>query len=155
MADKIVVMNGGRVEQIGPPLDLYDRPANQFVAGFLGSPAMNFMSGTLRDRDGPRLELASGALLPLVRMPAGSDGRKVVFGIRPEDIRIVDEGAFAKLIVVEPTGSETLLAIDFAGQELTCLLRERADYQPGQDVGLSFLSKAVHFFNVDNGQRID
>ena len=155
MADKIVIMHGGRVEQIGAPLELYDRPVNQFVAGFLGSPAMNFIDGTLRSNGSARLELADGMAIQLGRIPANSDNRKVVFGIRPEDIRIVERGTAAKLIVVEPTGSETLLAIEFAGQELTCLLRERASYQPGQEVNLSFASKAVHFFDPENGQRID
>ena len=155
MADKIVVMQGGRVEQIGAPLELYDRPANQFVAGFLGSPAMNFISGTLRADDGPKLELANGASIRIARLPTNADGRKVVFGIRPEDIRLNENGDAAKLVVVEPTGSETLLAIDFQGQELTCLLRERADLKPGQDVILSFASKAAHFFDLESGARID
>jgi multiple sugar transport system ATP-binding protein len=155
MADKIVVMQGGRVEQIGAPLDLYDRPANRFVAGFLGSPAMNFLDGTLRDRNGPKLELSGHQSIPLSRMPRGSDGRGVVFGIRPEEIRIGAEGADARLIVVEPTGSETLLSIDFAGRELTCLLRQRADLSPGQDVKLSFETNSIHFFDSETGVRID
>jgi multiple sugar transport system ATP-binding protein len=154
MADKIVVMHAGRVEQIGAPLDLYDRPANQFVAGFLGSPAMNFMSGTLRSQGGPKLELAGGQSISLAHIPAGSDGRKVVFGIRPEEIRIAEQGTDARLVVVEPTGSETLLSIEFAGQEIICLLRERSALLPGQDVKLSFASKAVHFFDPDSGQRL-
>jgi multiple sugar transport system ATP-binding protein len=155
MADKIVVMQSGRVEQIGAPLDLYDKPVNRFVAGFLGSPAMNFLEGTLRSQSGPTLELAGGGFIPLSRMPDGSDSRKVVFGIRPEEIRIVEEGVPARLIVVEPTGSETLLSIDFAGQELTCLLRQRASLSPGQEVKLSFASHSVHFFDPDSGERID
>jgi multiple sugar transport system ATP-binding protein len=155
MADKIVVMQSGRVEQIGAPLDLYDKPANRFVAGFLGSPAMNFLEGTLRLQNGPKLELAGGQSVPLSRMPDGSDGRKVVFGIRPEEIRIAEDGVDARLVVVEPTGSETLLSIDFAGQELTCLLRQRASLSPGQDVKLSFASDSVHFFDPDSGVRID
>jgi multiple sugar transport system ATP-binding protein len=155
MADKIVVMQGGRVEQIGAPLDLYDKPANRFVAGFLGSPAMNFLEGTLRSKDGPRLELAGGQSILLSRMPDGSDGRKVVFGIRPEEIRIAEQGSDAKLVVVEPTGSETLLSIGFADQELTCLLRQRARLSPGQEVNLSFASESVHFFDPETGERLD
>ncbi|WP_027998803.1 ABC transporter ATP-binding protein [Sinorhizobium arboris] len=155
MADKIVVMHGGQVEQIGAPLELYDRPANQFVAGFLGSPAMNFIPGTLRSAGGPRLEMLDGTSIALSRMPANADGRKVVFGIRPEDITIGGKGAPAKLIVVEPTGSETLLQIGFAGQELTCLLRERSDYQPGQDVSVSMAGTTVHFFDADTGIRLE
>jgi multiple sugar transport system ATP-binding protein len=155
MADKIVVMQGGRVEQIGAPLDLYDKPANRFVAGFLGSPAMNFLEGTLHSQDGPRLVLAGGQSVPLYRMPDGSEGRKVVFGIRPEEIRIAGDGVDARLIVVEPTGSETLLSIDFACQELTCLLRHRASLAPEQEVKLSFASESIHFFDPETGERLD
>jgi multiple sugar transport system ATP-binding protein len=154
MADKIVVMQGGRVEQIGAPLELYDKPVNKFVAGFLGSPAMNFLEGTLHAQDGPRLEFAGGRSIRLSRMPDGSDGREVIFGIRPEEIHIGAEGADARLIVVEPTGSETLLSIDFAGFELTCLLRQRANLSPGQDVKISFTSGSVHFFDPTTGQRM-
>ena len=137
------------------PLDLYDRPANRFVAGFMGSPAMNFIEGTSRAQDGSKLELTGGRSIPLSRMPDRSDGRKVVFGIRPEEIRIAEDGVDARLVVVEPTGSETLLAIDFAGQELTCLLRQRVSLSPGQEVKLSFASESVHFFDPETGQRID
>ena len=132
MADKIVVLQGGQVEQIGAPLELYDRPVNQFVAGFLGSPAMNFIPGTLRADNGPRLELANGASIRIARMPAGD--RRPEGRLRHPSGRHSprpNNGDAAKLIVVEPTGSETLLAIDFAGQELTCLLRERASAAAG------------------------
>ena len=88
MADKIVVMHDGRVEQVGAPLDLYDRPANLFVAGFIGSPAMNFITGTLQARGGPSLLLDNGTSINVSGIPANSEGRRVVFGIRPEDLRI-------------------------------------------------------------------
>ena len=154
MADKIVVMQNGRVEQVGAPLDLYDRPENQFVAGFLGSPAMNFLTGTLHAKGDPHLLLDSGSSIRLAGMPAHSEGRKIVFGIRPEDIRIDASGSPATLVVVEPTGPETFLAIDFAGQEIVCLLRERASFRPGEAIGLAFDSPAAHFFDLETGQRV-
>ena len=84
MADKIVVMHDGMVEQIGAPLELYDRPDNLFVAGFIGSPAMNFLKGKLRANGAAGFDGPGGVQLPLAGAPAGSDGRPVVYGIRPE-----------------------------------------------------------------------
>src|SRR5712692_311213 len=83
MADRIVVMHDGLVEQIGAPLDLYDRPQNLFVAGFIGSPAMNFLNGTIRANGRLQFESDGGVRLPLACAPKASDGRKVVYGIRP------------------------------------------------------------------------
>ena len=154
MADKIVVMQNGRVEQVGAPLDLYDRPANQFVAGFLGSPAMNFITGTLQARGGPNLLLDNGTSINVSGIPANSEGRRVVFGIRPEDLRIDPTGAPAKLVVVEPTGAETFLAVDFGGEQITCLLRERGSFRAGDIVNLAFDSPAAHFFELETGQRL-
>ena len=102
MADQIVVMHDGRVEQIGNPLELYDHPANRFVAGFIGSPAMNFIEGRL---SGGFVEAANGARLPAPRAGAAGDGRPVVYGIRPEHLDIADDGFDAEVVVVEPTGS--------------------------------------------------
>src|SRR5215218_10108441 len=107
MADKIVVMNEGRVEQMGAPLDLYDRPNNLFVAGFIGSPAMNMLKGAIRANGRSEFESASGMRLPLAAAPVGGDGRPVLCGIRPEHFTIADDGAEAEIVVVEPTGSET------------------------------------------------
>ena len=107
MADKIVVMNDGRVEQVGAPLDLYDQPANIFVAGFIGSPAMNFLKGKVDAADGRPVFLADGgAVLPLPDVAAEA-GRPVVYGIRPEHIAIGEGGMPARVSVLEPTGSET------------------------------------------------
>ena len=102
MADRIVVMQGGRVEQIGTPLDLYDRPANRFVAGFIGSPAMNFIEGAVeaggfRDR--------AGSLWPLP--PGDLRLGTAVYGIRPEHLQLVADGIPMRVGVLEPTGSET------------------------------------------------
>src|ERR1700704_3647650 len=107
MADKIVVMHDGLVEQIGAPLDLYDRPQNLFVAGFIGSPAMNFLNGAIRSNGRAEFESNDGIRLPLAAAPGVSDGRQVICGIRPEHFSLADDGAEAEIVVVEPTGSET------------------------------------------------
>src|SRR3954453_17159268 len=103
MADRIVVMHDGVVEQIGPPLDLYDRPDNLFVAGFIGSPAMNFISGTIR-RNGHLVFVSdTGLTIPLDAAPAGVDGRPLILGIRPEHFDLAPDGIAAEVVVVEPT----------------------------------------------------
>jgi len=154
MADKIVVLNAGKVEQIGSPLELYDRPVNMFVAGFLGSPAMNFLEGTVHSNPHPAFELTDGSAVQLVAVPAGAVGR-VVLGVRPEDIFVDnDAGTPAKVIVVEPTGAETHLAVELGGHEVTCVLRERVSLQPNATVNLSFRKSAVHFFDPASTKRI-
>ena len=107
MADKIVVMHDGIVEQMGTPLELYDKPDNQFVAGFIGSPAMNFLKGKVKSNGSAGFEGPNGVKLPLASAPANSDGRPAVYGVRPEHFTIADDGAEAEIVVVEPTGSET------------------------------------------------
>jgi multiple sugar transport system ATP-binding protein len=155
MADKIVVLQGGRVEQIGTPLELYDRPQNVFVAGFLGSPAMNFLEGTVTDGASPSLRIAGGTLIPLSQSPSNAQSKDVVVGIRPEDISIGDEdGIPATVIVVEPTGSETHLAVQLAGREITCVLRQRVTLVPDETVRLSFNSPNVHFFDKATQERL-
>src|SRR6202162_2666930 len=100
MADKIVVMHDGIVEQIGTPLELYDHPDNLFVAGFIGSPAMNFIAGSLRRENGAAFEGPNGVRLPLASAPANSEGRPAVYGVRPEHFTIANDGADAEIDVV-------------------------------------------------------
>ena len=117
MADRIVVMHDGIVEQVGSPLDLYDNPANTFVAGFIGSPAMNFFQGTLRRNGGIWVEADDGTKLPAPGEVGGSDGQKVVYGVRPEHLTLSggSNGVPAKVEVVEPTGADTLVFSKIAG----------------------------------------
>jgi multiple sugar transport system ATP-binding protein len=155
MADKIVVMHDGHIEQIGAPLELYDNPQNQFVAGFIGSPSMNFLHGTLRtDGGAATIETASGAKLPLMKAPATSNGRAVVYGVRPEHFTIADDGVEAEVIVVEPTGSETQLVAKMAGHDIVAIFRERYDFKPGQKVKLKPRTDVVHLFDKETGKRI-
>ena len=112
MGDKIVVMKDGRIEQIGSPLELYDYPANMFVAGFIGSPAMNFLPGTLRrNGSGAELELADGTRLQAPLSAGGSDGQSVVLGTRPEHLQLAASGGIpSQVVVLEPTGADTFVA---------------------------------------------
>src|SRR6476619_4891468 len=125
MADKIVVMHDGRVEQIGAPLDLYDRPVNLFVAGFIGSPAMTFLKGAISGNGAVYFTGPGGAQLPLAQAPQGSDGRPAVYGVRPEHFTIADDGAEAVIHVVEPTGSETQVFAKLGGEQVVAVFRER------------------------------
>jgi len=108
MGDQIVVMRDGRIEQTGSPLQLYDHPANQFVAGFIGSPAMNFLPGTLRRGGaGAQVELGDGTRLEAPPLAAGADGQPVIFGTRPEHLTLTDgQGIPAHVVVMEPTGRQ-------------------------------------------------
>ncbi|MCG6206735.1 sn-glycerol-3-phosphate ABC transporter ATP-binding protein UgpC [Rhodopseudomonas sp. HC1] len=155
MADKIVVMQDGIVEQIGAPLDLYDNPANKFVAGFIGSPAMNFLDGTLEVNGGqPWVETANGARLPIAVAPANSNGRPITYGIRPEHLDFADSGIEAEVVVVEPTGSETQIVARVGTQELIAVFRERHQVQPGDTIHLQPRPQVAHLFDKETGQRL-
>ena len=106
MVDRVVVLEDDRVEQIGQPLDLYDRPANRFAAGFVGSPAMNFITGTLRQDDSGWFLDCSATRLDIASVSGGKQGQSAVFGIRPEHLDVVPHGwgIEAEVEVVEPTG---------------------------------------------------
>jgi multiple sugar transport system ATP-binding protein len=148
MADKIVVMNGGIVEQVGAPLDLYDRPANLFVAQFIGSPAMNILQGR-STADG--FTTGDGIVFPLpVREQTES---AIAWGVRPEHLRLSDSGVPAVVEVVEPTGSETLVIAKAGNNTLSALLRERIRVMPGQQVFLAPDLTQLHLFNTE-GRRI-
>ena len=154
MADKIVVMNGGRVEQIGAPLELYDRPQNQFVAGFIGSPAMNFLQGAIRANGNPGFQMPGGAVLPLANAPAASDGRPAIYGVRPEHFTLSDDGAEAVIQVVEPTGAEIQIVAALAGKEIVAAFRERHPFKLGERIRLKPDPRLVHLFDVQSGQRL-
>jgi multiple sugar transport system ATP-binding protein len=155
MADKIVVMHDGLVEQIGAPLELYDRPQNQFVAGFIGSPAMNMLGGTLRINGSTAFEGPGGVRLPLPGVPAAWDGRPAVYGVRPEHFTIADDGAEAEIVVVEPTGSETQVFAKIGGEDVVAVFRERHQFQPGDKVRLKPDPALVHLFDGATGQRLN
>lgn len=151
MADKIVVMHDGIVEQMGAPLDLYDHPRNMFVAGFIGSPAMNFLPGKI---EGGSFVLQGGAHLPIGKLPAGTGDRPAVYGIRPEHFLLDETGAEAEIVVVEPTGSEIQVVARLGGQDVTAVFRERHDFKPGDRVRLGTDPRVTHLFDADTGQSL-
>jgi multiple sugar transport system ATP-binding protein len=161
MADRIVVMQDGRVEQVGAPLELYDRPANLFVATFIGSPAMNLIEGRIT---GEGFVTTSGLTLPLSSAPAGSQGQPALYGIRPEHFSLgggsglslgAEHGIPAEVVVVEPTGSETQVVATLAGQNLTAVFRERVHTRPGETLSLSPDPTKVHLFDQQTGHRLN
>ena len=150
MADKIVVMQAGRIEQVGSPLELYDRPANTFVAGFIGSPSMNLIAGVI---DGGRFRTGDTDL-PL---PVGlkmANGREVIYGVRPESLTFGSDGLKGQVAVVEPTGSETHVVSHVGGQEVTAVFRDRVSLRPGDAVTLAPGATGVHVFDKATGLRI-
>jgi multiple sugar transport system ATP-binding protein len=154
MADKIVVMHDGLVEQIGAPLDLYDRPDNLFVAGFIGSPAMNMIKGNIRANGSTSFEGPSGSKLPLASAPPGSDGRAAIYGVRPEHFVLADDGAEAVIQVVEPTGSEIQVVAKLGDQDIIAVFRERHQFKPGDKIRLKADPRLVHLFDETTGKRL-
>jgi multiple sugar transport system ATP-binding protein len=157
MADRIVVMHDGIVEQIGTPLELYDNPANLFVAGFIGSPAMNFISGVVRRNGGASyIETESGTKLPLPNGAAAPPERKVVFGIRPEHLSLgaSSDGVAADVQVIEPTGAETQVFVEMAGTQVTAVFTDRHDFQPGDRIMLRPRPETIHLFDADTGRHL-
>jgi multiple sugar transport system ATP-binding protein len=151
MADKIVVLNGGRIEQSGTPLELYDHPANKFVAGFIGSPAMNFISGKIH-ADGL---VASGVTIPLPEKAQKYVGDEVVIGIRPEHLTVEEDGLPASVLLVEPMGHETQITIQLGVASVTGLFRERLPLQTGSSLQVGFKTGSIHLFSADDGRRLD
>jgi multiple sugar transport system ATP-binding protein len=151
MADKIVVMNGGVVEQAGRPLELYDKPANLFVAGFIGSPAMNMIDGHIGNGS---LRSADGTDWALPVKGKGHAG-PTVYGIRPEHLRLDPDGVKATVQVVEPTGSETQVLLRVGDQSLIAAFRERISARPGELLPVSPDPSLVHLFDRQSGRRIN
>ena len=151
MADKIVVMNGGNIEQAGPPLELYDRPANLFVAGFIGSPAMNLLPGRI---EGGHFRSADGTAWPLPVNGHAWPDRDAVYGIRPEHLRLDPDGIRTTVAVVEPTGSETQVLLRLGETALLGAFRERVAARPGESLPVSPDTAMVHLFDRATGQRL-
>jgi multiple sugar transport system ATP-binding protein len=156
MGDKIVVMRDGRIEQTGSPLNLYDMPANQFVAGFIGSPAMNFLPCTVRRSGGTaRIELSDGTLLDAPQGSGGIDGQPAVFGTRPEHLTLANSGGIsARVVVLEPTGMDTFVACRHGSTELSAVFRERHDFDVDSTIHLIPDLTRAHLFDSQTGVRL-
>ena len=156
MGDQIVVMRDGRIEQTGSPLGLYDHPANQFVAGFIGSPAMNFLPCTLRRMGGAlKVELYDGTVLDAPEGAGGDDGQAAVFGSRPEHLTLVSAGGIAaQVVVMEPTGMDTFVACRHGATDMSAVFRERHDFAPGSTIYLMPDLSRAQVFDAHTGQRL-
>jgi multiple sugar transport system ATP-binding protein len=152
MADKIVVMNGGNVEQIGSPLELYDNPANLFVAGFIGSPAMNFLPCQAAAGKPAQVALADGSRIAAPVFE--SAGNAFTLGVRPEHFAITDDGVPADVIVVEPTGADTQVYCKVAGSDVTVVSRERHTFKPGSRIHLQPQPGKTFLFDASTGRRL-
>jgi multiple sugar transport system ATP-binding protein len=157
MADRIVVMHDGVIEQIGTPLELYDHPDNLFVAQFIGSPAMNIVQGTLRKANGTaHVETSDGVRWPL-GTAAGADGQAVTYGVRPDHLELAgnkDRSVPGEIIVVEPTGSETELVVRIGDAQMIVETHGRPSLQPGDKVTFAVNPANVHLFDQSSGARM-
>ncbi|QOG05738.1 sn-glycerol-3-phosphate ABC transporter ATP-binding protein UgpC [Aureimonas sp. OT7] len=145
MADRIVVMRDGRIEQVGAPLELYDNPANLFVAGFIGSPTMNFILGQARGG------VFSGGGVT-VDVPAGEG--VMVLGVRPDRVALVHGDDALEVVSVEPTGAETHLGLVAKEQSWTVVTQQRVELQPGDRVGIRIAPSDIHLFDAEGGGRL-
>jgi multiple sugar transport system ATP-binding protein len=148
MADRIAVMNEGRIEQLGEPLELYDNPANLFVAQFIGSPAMNVFEGIFKNNAVEAL----GTRWPSNAKAA--EGQKVKYGVRPEHLVVGGSGIAAEVVVVEPMGAETELVVKVGDVSLTVLTHGRPSVQAGDKIGLAPDAAQVHLFDAASGRRL-
>ena len=155
MADKIVVMSNGNVEQIGSPLEIYDNPANTFVASFIGSPGINLIPGTVsREGGSAAVVTADGVRLPFGEAIAAEEGRAVHYGIRPEHLSLGAEGVPGEVTLIEPTGAETLLFTEIGGVPVCARSMDRPRVKPGERVAYVPALPNVMLFDAGTGTRL-
>ena len=158
MADRIVVMRDGIVEQAGSPLDVYDHPVNLFVAGFIGSPSMNFLTGAVRRSDGTaRVALPDGQQIGVPEGLDVAEGQPVVVGVRPEHLAVSEtgDGLRAAIKVIEPTGAETHIVSEVGGDPLVAVTRDRLAYRPGQPIVVHAEPAHLHVFDRETGVALE
>ena len=157
MADRIVVMHDGVIQQVGTPLELYDHPANLFVAGFIGSPGMNFLPAVVNRNDATvEARLGDGQTIALNAKLPVEDGERITLGIRPENIEVGSSDALeVKIQVIEPLGLSTQFYTILADVQVCIYAMGRTDRKPGDTMRIGILASDVHVFNPATGQRID
>jgi len=158
MADRVVVMRDGTIQQDAEPLEIYRNPASLFVAGFFGTPSMNFLQGELQAGEGGRMTFRSPNLQIPVAAPAATAGErpgKVVLGIRPEHVLPRREGAQATIGLVEPLGDETILYLDYGGEKpLVTKADSSVAWRTGDRIPFALRAEAAFFFDPESGARL-
>lgn len=156
MADRIIVMNGGKIEQSGPPLELFDNPANVFVAGFLGSPAINFLHGNVkRNVSGLAVELGDGTVLSVPELTDAMENTRITLGIRPHQLSRTNDGPIKLQVkVVEPTGVETLVFGSSADTPIVCQFAGRDLPKPDEILNLTPVPGSTLLFDGETGDRL-
>ncbi len=158
MADRIVIMNNGVIEQAGPPLELFDNPANIFVATFLGAPSINLFEGRVIANQGTSaVRLVDGSLIPLPEFASSLHDAAVFLGVRPHHLQVdPDNGPIkATVKVIEPTGVETFVFSDFAGQEIACQVVRQAAPKQKDKIRLSVVTEGILLFDMATGERLN
>ncbi|MCB8836350.1 ABC transporter ATP-binding protein [Aurantimonas sp. VKM B-3413] len=160
MSDKVVVLNAGRIEQVGAPLAVYDRPSNVFVASFIGSPAMNMFEGTLRRSGGESAVQTGDLLVPLPGHSSAADGTDVVLGVRPEHLELGSDGAGHPVFpfrveLVEPTGAELQLHGRIGTTPAVATFRGRLPVREEEVVNLTADPRNFHLFDKLSGERLN
>jgi multiple sugar transport system ATP-binding protein len=155
LADRIVAMHGGIVQQVGSPLDLYDRPANLFVAGFIGSPGMNFLEGRyVLSGDHADIRLTDGSMIPIGRPRPVEAGSTVTLGIRPEHVTINGDGIEADVLLVEPTGFGIILHLSLRGLPFNVFTLDRGALTAGPKIRITIPPEQSHLFDAA-GRRVE
>lgn len=157
MADRIVVMRDGRIEQIGTPLQLFDRPVNQFVAQFIGSPSMNLIEGRLLRTGAADFVDALGHHWPVSGIANSQEGQRVIYGARPTDLQIGEPGVGirGRVVVVEPTGAETEVVVDICGQSFVVVHPGRTSVRPDEEIGITVSASSGHVFDLASEKRLN
>ncbi|WP_405403709.1 ABC transporter ATP-binding protein [Paracoccus sp. Ld10] len=156
LADRVVILSGGTIEQVGRPIELYNKPDNLFVAGFIGTPSINMADAVIVNSDtGPTAQLTGGQVLPLGAGHTLREGQPVVVGLRPEHLRLGPGAAMlpGRITLVEPTGAQTHVTFDMESITMMAVLEGGLDLQAGQDIQVSIDPDQIHVFDKASGQR--
>ena len=156
MADTIVILRDGYIEQVGAPLDVYDHPANLFVAEFIGSPNMNILRGEVAQENGALVVRSNGVLLPLPADANVKPGQKLAYGVRPEHLKPspTGEGVPARVTIVEPTGPEIHIYSELGGEEVCSVTTDRLAFTPGAEIRLAPDLARIHLFDQESGKSL-
>jgi multiple sugar transport system ATP-binding protein len=162
MADKIIVMRNGVIQQVGSPAEVFDQPANLFVADFIGTPSINLMEGEIAAEQGSQIFRGHNFTLPLPAEIDFETGREIVYGLRPQHIKVLTDNSEsppytieAELLLSETTGTETQFSFDYGGQKLIVANQGRFEIPPGTKCRLKVDIEQAHFFDQETQQRID